>query len=165
VLGLLRPHRLYLRFSDRSSCLQDVTSGAESVLEPVVGLVERGGLEQVVSIGAASAPGAGVRLVRPFSHPRLVIAEFEAAQALLGHQLQQVRSSRVIVRPEIVLHALRTFAEPLTDVEQRALIELAHSVGAWRAMVHSGSELGRAEVLSLSFEGSARARRTTRQWS
>jgi len=70
-----------------------------------------------------------------------------------------------MIRPEIVLHPLRTFAEPLTDVEHRALIELAHSVGAWRALVHTGSELGRAEVLSLSLKGSAVARRTTKRWS
>lgn len=109
-------------------------------------------------------PGPGICAVRPFSHPRLILSEFEVAQALIEYQLAQLRRARVAVRPEIVLHPLRSFAEPLTDIENRSLLELAFSVGAWRALVHTGAELGRPEVQGLNFETAAAAMPSRSRW-
>jgi rod shape-determining protein MreB len=146
MLSFFKQHELYWRFSDTTSHLLDATSGRESKIKPAVGLVERGGVQRVAWIGEDLGSPSETRVVHPFSHPRLVLHEFEVAQALLAYQLQLVHGRRVMRRPSLVVHPLRTLASPLTDMEQRALLELGHSVGAHRVAVHTGPELGRPEV-------------------
>jgi rod shape-determining protein MreB len=82
----------------------------------------------------------------PFSHPRTLIGNFTTAEALLKTMVSEVKGSFVL-RTEILLHPLERIDGGLTQIEERALHELALGSGASRALVWVGSTLDDAEVI------------------
>lgn len=132
---------LYVRFDERTSNVTDFKTGSVSRLTPVVALETRDSGQRVVAVGDEALDRRDCELVYPFSHERLVLAHFEVAAALLRHQIVQTVGGRTMWRPRVIVHPLRQFSADLTDVEVRALLELAFSVGASWAAVHVGAEL------------------------
>jgi rod shape-determining protein MreB len=87
----------------------------------------------------------------PFNHPRLIIHQFEVAQALMRHGIERVSNRLRLVNPAIVVHPLRAIvATGLTDVEERALRECALSAGGRFVIVHVGAELRPEEAIALT---------------
>lgn len=114
--------------------------------------------DRVVAIGReAKAIGTrpGITIHQPFNHERMVMGSYNVAEKLLLHALRSFvrRQSWTFFRPLVVtiVHPTRAFAGGLTDIERRALIELAENCGARKVAVHQGPELSEQQVRGYEF--------------
>ena len=83
-----------------------------------------------------------------FSHPRSLIGNFTIAQALLKTMVSEVIKGTFAFKTDILVHPLERVDGGLTQIEERALYELAKGSGASRAKVWVGSALSDAEVIA-----------------
>jgi rod shape-determining protein MreB len=114
--------------------------------------------ETVAAVGtrARGLRGTTVREINPFDHPRTVLHDFTAAEKLLRVLFERVRTGRLsLVAPRVVMHPMETFEDGLTDIEKRALTEVALSAGAREAVVYDGREFpaGAIDFESLKRNG------------
>jgi hypothetical protein len=80
---------------------------------------------------------------QPFSHTRMLLGNFTSADALMKKGLADLKG---VTAPVVVVHPLETLEGGLTEIEERALQELAMGAGAGRALVWVGAELSDAQV-------------------
>ena len=82
-----------------------------------------------------------------FSHPRTVLGNFSVAEPLLRQLVTQVAIGRVLrLAPQILLHPQEKLDGGLTQIEERALQELALAAGAGVVKIWLGAELADPEV-------------------
>jgi rod shape-determining protein MreB and related proteins len=82
-----------------------------------------------------------------FTTTRLLIGQFGAAEAALKEALKKVVGGGLFaVSPRIVIQPLEMADGGLSEVEERALRELALGAGAAKVVVWLGHELSDAEV-------------------
>ncbi|MGH8523747.1 MAG: rod shape-determining protein, partial [Gammaproteobacteria bacterium] len=98
---------------------------------------EASGKKVIAAVGReaeAMSRSPGINLVRPFAHPRIVVGDFTVAEKLVQHAVRTfVRAQPLFfIRPmvRVVLHPKRALEGGLTQVEHRALRELAEQAGA-----------------------------------
>lgn len=85
-------------------------------------------------------------VTNPFAHPRILISDFVLADKVLRYGFHQVQQIRFIPpSPLVVLHPMEKLEGGITQVEVRALQEIALSAGAREARVHVGNPLSTAE--------------------
>lgn len=106
---------------------------------------------EAIGNAAESCKGqAHVTVLRPFAHPRMVFGDFTVSEKLLAGAVRAFykKQSWSFFRPMVgvIIHPLRALEGGLTQIEVRALTELASNVGARRVAVHTGRELMPAEV-------------------
>lgn len=113
---------------------------------------------RILAVGrqALSLEGhSGLRLIRPFGHPRAAIHELAAAEKLLAHACRELLKGQswYSLRPMslVILHPLRPLEGGLTEIERRALQEMAENVGARKVVFHQGRELTAAELRDYDF--------------
>ena len=82
----------------------------------------------------------------PFSHPRMLVGDFTAAQSCLKTLADQARGSGFALKTEMLIHPMEKLEGGLTQIESRVFEELAAGAGASRVVVWSGAPLGDAEV-------------------
>lgn len=85
----------------------------------------------------------------PFSNPRLLVADFNAAAALLKQAMQQLlpkRFLRLKLPPRLLIQPLECLEGGLSQVEERILLELGLGSGARTVRLHVGAELDAAGV-------------------
>ncbi|HZR35994.1 MAG TPA: hypothetical protein VFA75_11500 [Nevskia sp.] len=148
----------YIRFSGERLRVDamGLSPGFDDLAVVAIGKDERG-VARVTAIGQAAEclQASGTVLVRPFANPRTVLDDYTVASKLLCHAVRQCllphgwTAMRPMVR--VLLHPLREFSGGLTQVEMRALLELAQSAGARLAAVHEGRELQPQEVEAYRF--------------
>ncbi len=89
-------------------------------------------------------------MLYPFAHPRMVFGDFNVSEKLVAGAVRAFynQQSWTFFRPVVgaIIHPLRNLEGGLTQIEIRALRELAENVGARRVAVHTGRELTPAEV-------------------
>lgn len=137
----IRPDQLYIR---------NVANGREYRDRPCVALDDS---DTVVATGQAAiqefSRNDKIRLVNGFDHPRSIINEFKNAELALQHGVRSIYGDTVFSpSPIIVMHPLDRLDGGLTEVEHRALTELATGAGAWKAFVWTGRELADQEIQS-----------------
>jgi len=111
------------------------------------------GENRIMSVGDMSSPNI-VRTVEPFEHPRIVIADFACASKLFQYGLQQLsRHKWISPSPILVIHPVMELAGGLSEIENRALLELGESAGARKTLIHCGKMLSDQEVVALSQGG------------
>ena len=94
----LRRNRLIVR---------NASTGKEFNDEPLLALSDAP-RPKILAVGAASR-GIGTRCINPFVHPRIVLADFPAAQALLRYAFHAVSPHRWIPpSPIAVFHVLES---------------------------------------------------------
>lgn len=81
-----------------------------------------------------------------FSHPRMLVGNFSAAQACLKSLVSEIRGLALFT--PAVIHPLATLEGGLSQVEETTLRELARGAGASRVLVWVGAPLSDAEVLA-----------------
>ncbi|QYK10861.1 rod shape-determining protein [Shewanella mangrovisoli] len=111
--------------------------------EPVLALVDEPTQTRIKAIGreAMGLQGEGVRLVNPFSHPRMFVASFELAEKLLQYGISQLHTSGFRATPRVIVHQLEKTEGGLTDIEDRVLRELAMGAGAREVVIYLGPRL------------------------
>ncbi|MCB1917362.1 MAG: rod shape-determining protein [Rhodocyclaceae bacterium] len=145
LLDGIRP-RLYVRIAANHVSIRKVGHSEERSVVPELAIQVERGRTRVVAVGdqargAACRDGA-LRIVNPFSHPRTLVGDYRLGEhllkALLGRFLGR---SLFAVAPLVVMHPLGAPAGGFTQVELRALREMALGAGAARAIVHVGADL------------------------
>jgi len=135
----------YVRFTGDTLHVSEVPRGRSLDLPAVIGLRREGSRRRIIAVGQTAPVEAWDDLVWPFAHERLVVHEFEIAEALLQHSLQLMLGTGIAIRPRVIIHPLRIFPGGLTDIERRALRELGESIGATSITVHEGPALTDSE--------------------
>jgi rod shape-determining protein MreB len=83
-----------------------------------------------------------------FSHQRMLVGNFTAAQDCLKAAISEARGSGFALLTSVVIHPLEKIEGGLTQVEERLFHELAVGAGAAKVFVWDGAPLSDAEVIS-----------------
>jgi hypothetical protein len=70
----------------------------------------------------------------PFSHPRVIIADFKKAQAALQRCLMVVRSSSIL-KPKLLLQWVGPLEGELTETEKQILQQIGQASGAMQVYI------------------------------
>jgi rod shape-determining protein MreB len=78
----------------------------------------------------------------PFSHPRLLIADFMKAEKVLMQGIREVHTSKFLApRPVVIIHPMDKLEGGVTDIECKVYKELALGAGAREVHIHVGKEI------------------------
>lgn len=77
----------------------------------------------------------------PFSHPRMLIGNFTQADVLVRAAVSEVKGFGFLKSLRIVIHPTELVSGGLSQVEERAIHELAVGTGAKKVVVWVGAEL------------------------
>lgn len=87
-------------------------------------------------------PNADVEVINPFSHPRLLVSDFERAEKLLMYGIRSVFPDVFLPpKPLVVIHPRDKLEGGIAYVECIAYKELILGAGAREVHIHEGSEL------------------------
>lgn len=131
--------------------MRNVATGEAVEITPKVGLDSSG---RVLSVGDPVDPTAA-RVLMPFEHPRVLIEDFAGAEKLVQHAIRKLYGKGPLSpAPIVVVHPDFELDGGLTQIEARALLEMAEGAGARKAYVHYGRQLTDQEIASLSVQES-----------
>ncbi len=86
-------------------------------------------------------------LIYPFDNENYFIHDFDAAEELLIHLLTKTNVSNFLTpSPSIIMHPMERTPNNFSQVEYRALLELALGAGAREAFVYLGDELNKENI-------------------
>ena len=101
---------------------------------------------------------SGSSLCRPFYHPRLLVSNYPAAEALLNYAAISTYGSswailwRMLFKPFVIMHPTVEYEDGLTSLEFRTLIELGFNVPGKEVYIWTGKRLlTDDEILSGQF--------------
>jgi len=78
----------------------------------------------------------------PFSHPRLLVNDFEKAEKVLQYATRTVCKAKLFMpAPTVIIHPCEKLEGGLTDIECRVFRELALGVGARKVYLHTGHDI------------------------
>lgn len=137
---------LYIQLWAHQLRLVNVVSGAEFNEAPFIALEQnRSGRPRVKAIGndaQALINTAGLEVVNPFAHPRMLIANFAKAEKVLAYAVKHICRGRLFtVSPRVVCQPMEKLEGGITDVEARAFRELCLGAGAREVVLYQGAPL------------------------
>ena len=89
-----------------------------------------------------------ISAVKPFSSNRMLVGNFTNATSLLKNEVKKnIKRSWFTPSPLILIHAAEMAEGGLSEVEERAIRELAAEAGARKVFVWDGHDLTDAEVI------------------
>ena len=145
LLSLFTKSDLYIQIAENRLRVIRVANGDEFNQAPLMALEEKGGKVVVKAVGDDAAKcknQAGVEVVNPFSHPRLLVADFQKAEKVLMHAFQTLfAKSWFAVAPRVVVQPMEKLEGGLTDIELRVFRELCLGAGAREVVVYVGTVL------------------------
>lgn len=107
----------------------------------------------VVSVGDPIAAGA-VRTIEPFKHSRVVLHDYASAEKIFLHAVREVAGRRFFSpSPVMIVHPDMNLDDGLTQIEARALREIADGSGARKVIIHEGQQLTDQEAKSIANQG------------
>jgi rod shape-determining protein MreB len=95
--------------------------------------------------------GKQLELTATFSHPRILIDDFPAAEGLLRSGLRQLKGSRWTPHPRVIVHPRELLEGGLSLIEVRVMLEVALGAGARDVVVWGGGELTVDAIRSFRF--------------
>jgi rod shape-determining protein MreB len=153
MLGFLQS-TVYVQLHPERLSLRHVQSG-RSVSGPPLAAITSGPKPELVAVGDAAltpAPGQQVRVTNPFKHPRTLLADFTLGEQVLKAFMKKLFEGNLFARsPMVVLHPRIDPEGGFTQIEIRALHELALGSGASKVIVWQGRELQDQELRELNF--------------
>lgn len=113
---------------------------------PYIAIVRKSGEKAIVkAVGNEAYALLGMSdldITNPFSHPRLLVSDFQKAEKVLQHAFQQIFDAKLFQpSPVVVMHPREKLEGGITDVECRLFRELALGAGAREVRLHIGDEL------------------------
>ncbi len=151
---------LYVQISPERLIVRDPRTGIQFSEIPEVGIAHDP-KARIVGVGVAArsaVAGLNGEVVNPFGHPRSLVSDFTVAEQLLKTVVRQVLGSALFrVAPRIVIHPLGDPAGGFTQIERRAIREMALGAGASKVIVWVGRNLSDQELLNEKYppEGEA----------
>ncbi|APW44818.1 rod shape-determining protein MreB [Rhodoferax saidenbachensis] len=145
---------LYVQLSPARLTIRNAKTG-EVVSEPPELALTRGAKPTIMGVGNLArmcGRTEPVDIINPFAHPRTLIGDFTVGEQVLKAFVTRMKGSSLFApAPFIVMHPLGDHEGGLTQVEIRALHELALGAGAREVSVWQGRALTDEEVLSRQF--------------
>ena len=157
LLSLFSP-LLYVKLSAERLSVRNVKAGIEISEAPDLALT-RGSRTRVADVGrlATTQDVDPVEVVNPFAHPRSLVSDFTTGQQLLKSFIGRVQANVAWkIAPTIVMHPLGSPEGGFTQVEIRALHEMALGAGAAQVVVREGRPLTDQELLAGDFAAGGR---------
>ena len=110
---------------------------------------------QVTAINLNTGEEALRLAIRPFSTQRIVVASFDPANETVLAALRDLGLKTTFVALKIVIQQLEGAEDGLSDIEKRALRDIAEMAGARKVYIAEGEQkLTIAEALSIIDERS-----------
>lgn len=151
---------LYLRLSPDRLTVRDVRTGAFISEVPEIAIQRGQKKPHVLAVGAEASlhkATPSVEVVNPFAHPRTLVGDFTAGEQVMKAFVRKLMGrSLFAAAPRMVFHPLGDPAGGLTQVEIRALREMALGAGAAGVVMWQGPELSDQQVLSNQFPAAGR---------
>lgn len=152
---------LYVQLSPQWLTVRDPAKREEISEIPEIAIrTDPGKRASVVAFGAAARSTAAepnTKVHNPFAHPRSLISDFILAESLLKAFVRRVRGNAVLcLNPVFVMHPLGDHAGGLTQVELRAMRELALGAGASGVHLWQGPVLTDEQVMQEQFPSTGR---------
>jgi len=137
---------LYIQIWSEMLKVKDVHSGMEFYQPPYIALEQNSRGKLIVNaVGTAARNLVGTTnldIKNPFSHPRLLVADFQKAEKILMHAVREACGKRMFApSPRVVIQPMEKLEGGLTDIELRVFRELCMGAGAREVVVYVGSSL------------------------
>lgn len=99
---------LLIELSEAKITINAFGDKASIEYEPILALVTDHNKTMIKAIGhgAKTLDGEGIRIVNPFSHPRMFVASFELAEKLLQYGISHLHTSGFRAAPRVIVHQL-----------------------------------------------------------
>lgn len=144
----LRP-TVYVQISPKRLTLRNLKSGEviSEIPEMAIAPAPTGEILAVGPQARLAAVAEGAKLVNPFAHPRSLISDFTAAEAILRFYLRRILpKSWLSLAPIIILHPRGSPEGDFTPIDLRAFRELGLGAGGSGSFVWTGPELSDDEI-------------------
>jgi hypothetical protein len=82
----------------------------------------------------------------PFSHPRMLVGHFLAAELAVKAAVAEVKGSKLFHTTRVLMHPMERLEGGLTQIERRVLHEMALTAGAGKVAIWEGHVLTDDEV-------------------
>ncbi|SDM41921.1 rod shape-determining protein [Polaromonas sp. JS666] len=150
---------LYIRLSPSRLTVRNVKTGAFVSEVPEIA-ISRGPKPKVLGAGDEAAPyksSSSALVSNPFSHPRTLVSDFTLGQQLLKAFIKKLPKSHLLAAaPRMVFHPQGDPAGGFTQIEIRALHEMALGAGASEVTIWQGQDLTDEQVLSRDYPPTGR---------
>ena len=137
---------VYIRFRNEKVYISAFPSLKSHEDLPIIAVIKKGETFKVSAVGEAvmHLPETDRSVVyTPFAPFSVEDDNFELAEKILQHLLQNVISKSLLLRPKIIMHPDKSH---LSEMEEEAYRELALSAGAREAIVYVGKALENDEL-------------------
>lgn len=135
----------YVQIWEKKLKITEAPSGRVLEETPLVAVrTDKGGKQVIDAVGANAklAAGPDVRVVNPFSHPRVLLSDFAVGEKVLAHFFRELsRGKFLAMRPVVIMHPMEKTEGGLTGIESRAWQELGTGAGAREVFIYDGTEI------------------------
>jgi len=102
--------------------------------------------KKITAIGkkASTYPNA----INPFSHPRVIIDDYEIAEILLRYAFDIASERKLFFSPLGIIQVMEDMGTELTKLEKKALAEIAMNAGCRENIIYEGESL---EIEKINF--------------
>jgi rod shape-determining protein MreB len=150
---------LYIRLSPFRLTVRNVKTG-EFISEVPEIAISRGPKPKVLGAGDEAAPyksSKSAEVLNPFSHPRSLVSNFTAGEQVLKAFVKRLTKAHAFAAsPRMVFHPQGEPAGGFTQIEIRALHEMALGAGAVEVTIWQGQDLTDEQVLSRNYPPTGR---------
>ena len=131
---------IYVQIWENRIKLTDSKTGNIFDESPLVALkTDAKGKKSIVAIGNAASESfeENIQIINPFSHPRVLFADFNIGEQLLKYALTKVMKKKFFTpAPAVVIQPMEKTEGGLTMIEIRAFRELAFGAGARDSVIY-----------------------------
>jgi rod shape-determining protein MreB len=102
-----------------------------------------------------SIPSKGVVVeeLGDFSHPRSILGQFVVGEQTLAKAVAKAYPGKLLKpRPALIVQPMELLEGGLTQIEERALLEMALGAGASQVRIWQGPDLSPEQIASFSFK-------------
>ena len=126
----------------------NIKSGAEYDEPPFIALKENNKRHKIIlAVGreAQALKNADrTEVINPFSHPRMLVANFMLAEKILLHSFFMTSGNKFFAPlPRVVIQPMEKLEGGLTDIETRVFRELCLGAGAREVVLYLGAPLSK----------------------
>ena len=150
MLSSLMP-TVYVQVSAERLTIRNAKTGA-SVSEIPELAIARDPKPRILGVGAEARlqqASAAVEIINPFAHPRSLVSDFTSGEKVLKALLRRVLGNSLFAAaPKVVMHPMGDPEGGFTQIEVRALQEMAFGAGAAKVTVWQGRVLSDQELVS-----------------
>lgn len=136
---------LYVQVWEKRLKVSNIKTKKIYEIEPLMATeIDSEGYRKVFKIGS-SCKALDIKkyhITNPFSHPRSLLADFQAAEKMLQFTIrEQHKLSFLTPSPRVIIQPMEKLEGGLTDIEKKAFRELCIGAGARQVIVYLGPEL------------------------